>query len=438
MNSNQFKKLIAILLLVGGIALLFLSRDQKVWQESERALGGKVIPEFPLNDVKSITLKDADNEITIAKVDEIWTVGARWNYPADFSKVGDLIQDVWDLKVTRKIKAGPSQYGRLGLVSPGEGTNSGILLTFGTKDKPKVASLLLGKKPSQPGGGGEFPNGRYVLPNDNGEAIALVSETFSSVDADAKHWLDKDFFKVEKLKSAEVTHPETADSWSISRDSDTSDMTLAGLDEKEELDSTKTYSLKNILSSPSFNDVIAPSASDEETGMDKPIVATLKTFEDFDYTIKVGKANSDDNYPIKLSVTATIPTEREAPENESEEDKERLDKEFKEKNDKLKEKLETEQAYQKWTYLVSKWTVDTLLNKRSDLVKEKEKETEDTADATGEIGPPTPVIPSTGENPEITPESETTTESEDASEEVAEDVEAVIDAVINPVPAPNK
>ena len=473
MNSSQFKKLIVLLLVVGGIGLLFLSQDKKAWQQSESNLGGKVIPEFPLNDVASISFEDADSEIGIAKKNDIWTVTDRWDYPADFSKVRELVQDVWDLKVARNITAGPSQYGRLGLVTPGKGADSGILLTFKSESNSEIANLLLGKEhmrkseaPSQFGGaGGDFPDGRYVLPNGKGEAIALVSETFSSVDVDATYWLNKDFLKVEKLQAVTVTHPEAADSWSASRDSDSADMVLAGLGEEEEIDSTKSYSLKNILSSPSFDDVVDPSASAEDQGLDSPIKAELKTFDGFTYQVTIGKANTEDKYPVAISVSASLPTERVKPEDETEEDAAKLDAEFAENNKKLSEKLEKEKTYEAWTYLVSKWTVDALLNKRIDLIKKEEDEAAATDTAGGAFGGPQgpggptgPMLPTMPANfgdasPEIqqaiqeaianSQAKETVDGVLDKAEEVLEEateinIEEAIDAVTNPVPAPEE
>lgn len=430
MNAKQFVKLFIVLLLVGGVGWLVLRQQQKGWKQSESALGGKVLPDFPLNEVTSITIKDADGELTVAKHDEIWTVQDRSNYPADFSKIGDLLQSVWDLKIAQKIEAGPKQHGRFQLIPPGEGEKTGTLLTFGSKDKPEVASLLLGK-PNEPQSSSptqfRVPAGRFVLAG--GENVIVVSETFSSVEADPKSWLDKDFFKVEKLQSAKVDHPEESDSWHIFRDKDGEDMKLDGLAEDEELDSTKTYGLKNILSSPSFSDIVDPKATDEVTEMNWPISATLKTFDGFTYVVKIGKPDEDDSYPISIQISADIPSERKAPEGESAEDKERLDKEFKEKNEPLEKKLKTEEAYQKWTYLVSKWTIDALLNKRSDLVKEKESEA---AAEDENVVPPTPGDSSAVEEPKPPTESE----SGDPKETTG-DVETIIDEIVNPLPVPN-
>ena len=431
MNAKQFVKLFIALLIVGMVGTLLVLQRQKSWKQSESALGGKVLPDFPLNEVTFIAIKDADGELTVAKDDEIWTVQDRWNYPADFSKIGDLLQSVWDLKIAQKIEAGPKQHGRFQLIPPGEGEKSGTLLTFGSKDKSEAASLLLGK-PNEPQSSSpsqfRVPAGRFVLAD--GENVIVVSETFSSVEADPKSWLNKDFFKVEKLQSAEVDHPEEADSWHIFRDKDGEDMKLDGLAEDEELDSTKTYSLKNILSSPSFSDIADPEATEEVTGMNRPISAKLKTFDGFTYVVKIGKPDEDDSYPIMIQISADIPAEREAPEGESAEDKERLDKEFKEKNELLEKKLKTEEAYQKWTYLVSKWTIDALLNKRADLLKEKERE-EASAEVENVV-PPTPGDSSAVGEPKMPAESES-----GAPEETTGDVETIIDEIVNPLPVPN-
>ncbi len=111
----------------------------------------------------------------------------------------------------------------------------------------------------------------YLLPDGDSSRIAFVSETFSNVEIEAKAWLDKTFFKVEKLKSVEVTHADPLQSWAVNRESETGEMILAGLGEKEELDSSRSYSLKNVLSSPSFNDIASSDIGDEDLGLDAPI-----------------------------------------------------------------------------------------------------------------------------------------------------------------------
>jgi hypothetical protein len=105
--------------------------------------------------------------------------------------------------------------------------------------------------------------------------------------------------------------------------------------------------------------------------MDQPVLASIQTFDGFNYTIKIGKKTAEDNCYLNMNVTGDFPKERTPGTDEKPEDKEKLDKEFKDKLEKLQEKLKQEKAYEKWTYLVSKWTVDPLLKERKDLLVEK-------------------------------------------------------------------
>ena len=129
-----------------------------------------------------------------------------------------------------------------------------------------------------------------------------------------------------------------------------------------------------LLSSPSFNDVIVDPKA-EQTGLDKPVTATIETFDGFNYTIKTAKMPAgEENYALQLNVAANLPKERTPGKDEKPEDKEKLDKEFADKQKPLQEKLKNEKQYEKWTYVVAKWTIDNLLKERKDFLAEKKEE----------------------------------------------------------------
>jgi hypothetical protein len=285
------------------------------------------------------------------------------------------------------------------LLEPGKtGTNGGTLVEFKTDAGKAVASLLLGKKsmkkgdPASPFGGEGYPSGRFVLVPGSSTQIALISDALSEIEGKPDRWLNKDFFKVEKIKSVAVTHPAATNSWKLYREIENGELKLADPQGEEKLDTGKSSSAGSALSYPSFTDVVSPQAKPEETGLDQPITAKIDTFDGFTYTVKIGKKAAEDNYPFALSVTADFAKERVPGADEKPEDKEKLDKEFKEKLTKLEEKLKAEKAYEKWTYLVSKWTIDALLKERKDLLVEKKDEKKDAPAATG-TAPDEPPLP---------------------------------------------
>lgn len=393
MNRKQLTILVVLGLIIGGLGVVLYNQRAASWKETDAAMGQKILKDFPLNDITRIRIKQTDGELTLAKVDDTWTVKERWNYPANFSEVGDLLRKLWDLKAVQTLKVGPSQYGRLQLLSPATekgNTNTATLLEVHDKGDKVVRSILLGKKATRnsesasPFGGGDYPVGRYVALSDNPQAVWLTSETLTDVEPKADRWLNKDFFKVEKLRSIAVTHPGGTNSWKLTREKEGGDLELQEKNAGEEFDKNKAYSAGNALSYPSFNDVVDPSSKAEDLGMDHAFVAKLETFDNFVYTVRTVKAKgtNDENYSLQVAVNADLVKQRTPGKDEKPEDKDKLDKEFQEKLKKLEDKLKQEKGYEKWTYVVSKWTIDPLLKERKDLLADKKTE-EKKAEGTG-------------------------------------------------------
>ncbi|HYE33416.1 MAG TPA: DUF4340 domain-containing protein [Methylomirabilota bacterium] len=379
MNRKQLTIVLVLGIVVGAVAFSVLRKEKASYQATDATKGDRVLPKFPLNDVTHVRIKEVTNEVNIAKVEDQWVVRERNNYPANFAEVSEFLRKVWELKPAERITVGPSQLGRLHFNPPEKGgSNTATLVEFKDGSGKNLSALTLGKKHvresqnASPFGGGEMPVGRYVMVSDTEPKVFLVSETFSSVEAQPAQWLNKDFFKVEKVRSVAVT-TET-NSWKVTRESESGEFKLADAKEGEQIDTGKASGLGWVLSSPSFNDV-ATNIAPEVTGLDKPFLATIETFDNFTYTIKVGKPTAGEDYYFAMDVAAKIDAERKAAADEKPEDKEKLDKEHKDKIAKLEEKLKTEKALSKHVYLVAKWTVEPLQKSRQDLLQEKKPET---------------------------------------------------------------
>jgi hypothetical protein len=378
MNRKQLLLLVGILIVVGGIGRYTWLSKQKPYQTSRRGIGEKLVPDFPLNDIARVDIIQSTQQLTLAKSGDLWAVQERAGYPADFSKLSELLRKIWDMKVAKPVTVPESRLPALELVAPDKGPSTRI--DFKDSQGKSLNSLLLGAKHTKEsdgsspfGGAGSWPDGRYVMVGNDPKSIALVSDPLTSAEPRPADWMSKDFFKVEKLKSISITTTNETNNWKIQRETESGSWTLANLKPGESLDSSKVSSANYLLSSPNFNDIaVNPDAA--ELGLDQPRTATLTTFDDFTYTIKLGKNLPEDNYPLHVSVSAQLPDTRTPGENEKAEDKEKLDKEFKEKIDKLKEKVAKESKFSNWTYKISKWSVDFLLKDRKDLLTEKKEE----------------------------------------------------------------
>jgi hypothetical protein len=400
MNRKQLILLIVLAAALGGLGWLAYQKKQSSFAESKVRLGEKLLPNFPLNDVAQFTIKQPKAELTLAKKDDVWTVVERGHHPANFTTISEFIRKFWELKVTKPVRVGPSRLAALELVAPDKG--NGTVIEFKDAAGKPIKSVLLGAKHMRESGGqgqespfggpsGGFPDGRYLMVGSDIATVSLVNEPFANAEAKPADWLQKDWFKVEKIKAIGVVTGEKTNDWKLSRESESGEWKLADAKSGENLDTGKSGGVTSALSYPNFDDVIT--GTNAAGVMDKPIVATIETFDGFTYTAKVGKKTDDDKYHFQVDVAGNFQKERTPGKDEKPEDKEKLDKEFKEALAKKEEKLKTEKGFAKWTYQVSKYTIDPLLKTRHELLAEKPAETKTDAAPTGTTPPATPSLP---------------------------------------------
>jgi hypothetical protein len=378
MNRKQFVILLVFVILLGGAGLVLHRRESASWTPVNSAAGRKLLGNFPVNDVTRIAILQGSNQVNLVKQNDQWRVREREGYPASFPRISEFLLKARDLKIVQSDRVGASQWARLDL-APGQGAHSAQTVEFiGQNDKP-IQTLLLGKQHlRKPAGAAQsdgvdagWPDGRYVRVGDS-DHVALISDPLENADPKPDAWLDKDFVKVQKARTIEVSFPNATNSWKLTRESESGDWKLADAKAGEELDKEKIIGLSNPLSSPSFLDVTA-SGQPGAAGATAPTVVKIATFDDFDYTFRIG-AKTNEDYPVTVAVTAQIPTARKVGKDEKPADQARLDKEFKEQRQKLEDKLKQEQAYGRWTYLVESWSLDPVLKDRWQLLEEKKAE----------------------------------------------------------------
>jgi hypothetical protein len=378
MTRKQLTILVVLAVIIGAAGIVAVNNRKDSWNESSAAIGQKLLPNLPVNDVTEIHIKGA-SDLSLVKKDDTWRVHERGDYPANYSEISEFILKAADLKVVQAEQIGASQLARMELEDPTKSSGKGAtLLEFkGTGGKP-LQAVLLGKKHERksdrqsPFGMDGMPDGRYVMRKDDPKDLLLVSDPLSNVEPNADHWLNKDFFKVEKAKSIQFISGEATNSWKLTRETESAPWKLVDAKPGEVLDTNKVSSLGSTLNSATFVDVSTNSAAD--SGLDKPVTFVVETFDGFTYNLKVGKRTPENNFYASVAVTATLPKDRTPGKDEKPEDKAKLDKEFADKNKPLQDKLATEQKLANWTYVVSSWMLDPLVRNRPGLMVEPKKE----------------------------------------------------------------
>ena len=381
MNTKQLAILVAVGLALGGAGLYVRNQQSAGYRQSSAQLGGLLLSGFDASSLTGVRITQGTNQLSVLKSGNDWTVKERGGYPANFGTIQDFVRKLVDLKATQPLQVGPSRLPVLELVAPDKGP--GVLVELLGADGKTARSLLLGKKHTKGGQddgggglggmGGGWPIGRYVMVDNKIETAALVNEPLSNAEPKPDQWLDKEWFKVEQPVSITVSHPDATNSFSLGRTNEFSEWTLAGAKPEEKVDASKLGVFSSVLSSPAFDDVLVD-PQPTTLGLDSAVQAKIRTSGGWTYTVKIGKAQEGDRYPVQFTSEAQLADKRTPGKDEKKEDAERLDKEFAEKLKKQQEKLKAEQGRGRWTYLVSKWTIDSLLKKRSELMVDPKKD----------------------------------------------------------------
>ncbi|MCX7865672.1 DUF4340 domain-containing protein [Limisphaera sp. VF-2] len=394
MNRKQLALLLGLVVVLGGAGYWLYRQESRSWQQAALGAGSKVLPDLAINDIAHVRIRRETNELNLVKKDGLWRVRERGDYPANFNQISEWILKASELKAVQVEEVGPSQMGRLSLLPPGPGTNTATLVEFLDAQGKPLAGLLLGKTQARPvaagagmEGDGGFPVGRFVMSMQATGRVALISDTLSGFEPRPEQWIAKDFFKVERPRRVEVRFAEATNSWAIRRETESAPWQLVDAKPGEQLDSAKATSATSGLSWPSFLDVLPKDTPPGQVGLEHPVTVTVETFDQFTYTLHVSP-QTNQSYYVTVSVHADLPQERTPGADEKPEDKERLDKEFKEKQQRLSDKLAQEKKLEGWIYQVSTWTLDALLKPRREMLTasgqpEGEKEPESTSAVNG-------------------------------------------------------
>jgi len=343
MTTKNLVILTAAAAVLGGAAY-YTSTGKKM--KTPSVVGKQIVPTFNVADVARVEI-GGEKKVALKATDKGWQVESLYNYPADVTKIRENLLKLQDLKV--------------GQVATGTKIEKPAVVELKNAAGKSVASVQLGAthnaKPkgqmAQFGGGG-YPDGRYVL--FDGKAV-LVKDALDAFDGDPKKWVDTSICKVTAADVTSVTFAKGGETVKLARKD--GNWTLEGLGAKEELDSSKTYSLDNALSYLSLTGIADPKLTEAELGFATGAVYTATLKNGTVYTAKTGNATGSDRwFKVSAAFTATGTNQVENA---------KLEKSAKEFND----------TVGKWTYSISSYAADNLAKARKDLVKAKEEPKKD-------------------------------------------------------------
>jgi hypothetical protein len=385
MKKNHLLLLLAVAVVVGLAGIYFQISQSAGWGDAKT--DRTILQNLPVNEITKILIRSSSAAVSLEKKGDRWVVAERNDYPADFTKIRDFIKTLWQLKAGQETQVGPSQLGRLKLLTPGQGAETGVEIDLKGEKENQIATLILGKSVDRSNAtAASADSGRFVYNPAVKDRVYLVSESFLSIDpVTVAPWLDKTFIAPGQAKEIDQTAWSNNPGWKVIRKDPKAEWQLENLQTGESLDKSFAQSISNFA--PAFTDVRPLSVSPDETGLKDPFRISIKTFDGFTYDLLVGKEGPDKARFLQLSVSAELPTARIPDAGESADDKKKKDEEFDKKNTALKERLATEKRFEKWVYLVPDWNLEQILKRRDEIVSKP-------SPSPSPAGAPLPELPS--------------------------------------------
>ena len=374
MKTRTLIILLIILGFLAGVGALIIRL--KATDRSKENLGALLLGNLPANEIVSITIQDVKDSVSLAKEEDRWIVVDRFHYPADFSKIIDLVRRLKEVKIGRQFESSEETQQRLSLKDPDDPDASeeekGTRILLSDKKKTPLASLLLGKTRE---GGDErrFPSGQYVRLGKELK-IYLIDQHFAYLEKKPADWLDKTLVEVkeEEVKKISCMSPEAKKiHFAFERPEKEQDLEPVNLPKDRKVEKSALERLSRALSSLRIEDVVGPSAS---ASMKRSKRLEYHLFNGMIYRLYLGEPCSGTeacNLQLEVDYKKPVAEKKEMAEGESskkeevgsEKTPEELTLEAKELNERLS----------RWVYSIPKWQQDAFITDLDQLLEKSGK-----------------------------------------------------------------
>lgn len=265
MNKKTLFILLVVLAVLAGVGRSILMRNSGAPVGTD-AMGALLFEALPANEIASIVIERPGDSVMLVRNQTGWMVENRFGYPADFSKITDLVRKMKQTKVGRKFPATEPISKRLSLMPPNHResaeTEKGTRIQMKDKNNAVVVDFLLGKTRKREEKG--IPDSQFVMAV-GGQDIYLVDQIFSSFETAAPQWLKKSPVTVaqDDIQKIACTGPDGAVRYTFERPEKGKDFALVSPPTKRAIKQSALNRLAGALTGLEIEDVADPSSTPE-------------------------------------------------------------------------------------------------------------------------------------------------------------------------------
>ena len=227
-----------------------------------------------VNEITEVTIEDRRFKSILKKIDGVWYLHNKDNYPATTSGIKQLALELSNLKILEAKTSSVEKYAKLGVNNLSVEGSQASQITVSTSEK-KLASLLIGLSPK-----GAKKAKRYIRLN--GETAAQLVAGQITASTNPIEWLDPQIIDLDSksIKRLTIDVPEEK-KIVISKNTESEDFfTLQDIPESFEMKSkTIVSSIPAILMDLRLNDVISANAVTDLEPSQKTTITTFSGLE---------------------------------------------------------------------------------------------------------------------------------------------------------------
>jgi len=182
--------MVVLVVLAGAGALLMYSHETG---STSGEMGAFLFEQLPANDITSIVIETSTSAVTLKKGADGWIVAERYGYPADFSRISDLVRTLKKIKIGRSFGASDEVLKRLSLKSPASAdtpeSERGTSVRMSDGEGQTVLQMTLGSTRTRDRQKGP-PDGQYVMLQGTPQ-VYLIDTILSAYEGGPARWLEK-------------------------------------------------------------------------------------------------------------------------------------------------------------------------------------------------------------------------------------------------------
>jgi len=379
MKFKTLALLLIILAVLAGTGLLITRLNRP--QGEEREMGKPLFKNLPVNDIASVVVQAAGESVALARKGDQWVVRDRFDYPADFNKMADLVRKFKDLKIGRSFEATDATRKRLSLKAPDDPEASQAekakSLRFESDQGDPIARILLGQT-RKTGQDRAYPNGQYLMVGEE-PRVYLVDQHFALLQTSPRDWLMKELLKVPAAEVQKIIctgKDGKMPIFTLQRKTPGQDLALSDPPKDRRVDGSAVNKLAGALSSLSLEDVEQAVPAEDDAKTSSRLAYHL--FNGTVYHVRTARdPETEERYLMNLAVEFQA-VEKETGTGGSEGSKEESKKEEK-KPEKSPEEIALEagnqnERFRPWRFVIPEWKHDAFIMDMDKLLESPDKD----------------------------------------------------------------